>query len=127
MEDWRDARRSPTGAAQRAAVRSAEQAVSDAWIGQLVAAEYEAQVAVEICTRVRERLTTRLCVAEQVGDAQTIAETRRRLASADRVCAGALDTYAESRELLVEQMDQWLHATRMRFRESEDDRRVIGW
>ncbi|MBS2539999.1 hypothetical protein KGQ20_45380 [Catenulispora sp. NF23] len=127
MEDWTSARESTTGPAQRAAVRSAEQAVSDAWIGQLVAAEYEAQVAVEICTRVRERLTARLRVAEQVGDPLTIAETRRRLAAADRVCAGALDTYAESRDLLAEQLDRWLQATRMRFRESEDDRRVIGW
>lgn len=117
----------PTETAQRAAVRSAEQAVSDAWIGQLLLAEYEAHVTVDICTRVRERLASRLHVAERVGDPASIEETSRRLERADRACATALDTYSQSRELLAEQLDDWLCATRGRFREAEADRRVIGW
>lgn len=123
METSRDGH----GADQRAAVRSAEQAVSDAWIGQLLLAEYDAHVTVDMCTRIRARLADRLCVAEQVGDPSTIAETRRRLDSAERSCAAALDTYADSRELLAEQLEKWLHASRIRFREAEDDRRVVGW
>jgi hypothetical protein len=115
------------GADQRAAVRSAEQAVSDAWIGQLLLAEYEAHVRVDICTQVRGRLADRLRVAQQVGDPSTIAETRRRLEHVDRACANALDTYSESRELLAEQLEKWLHASRMRFREAQADRRVVGW
>jgi hypothetical protein len=115
------------GADRRAAVRSAEQAVSDAWIGQLLAAEYEAQVAAGICTQVRGRLADRLHAAEQAGDQAAIDETWRRLLSADQVCASALDTYAEAREVLAEQLEEWLRATRGRFREAEDDRRVVGW
>jgi hypothetical protein len=112
---------------QRAAVRSAEQAVSDAWIGQLLAAEYEAQVAAGICTQVRERLADRLRAAEQAGDHRTIEETRRKLERADQVCATALDTYVEARDVLAVQLEEWLRATRVRFREAEDDRRVVGW
>ncbi|ACU73042.1 hypothetical protein Caci_4178 [Catenulispora acidiphila DSM 44928] len=115
------------GTDQRAAVRSAEQAVSDAWIGQLLLAEYEAHVAVDICTRVREQLADRLRAAELSGDPPAIEETARRFANAEHACAVALDTYSESRDLLAEQLDDWLCATRMRFREAQDDRRVIGW
>jgi hypothetical protein len=115
------------GADQRAAVRSAEQAVSDAWIGQLLAAEYEAQVAAGICTKVRERLADRLRAAEKAGDRRAIEETRRKLECADQVCATALDTYAEAREVLAAQLEEWLRATRVRYREAEDDRRVVGW
>lgn len=115
------------GADQRAAVRSAEQTVSDAWIGQLLLAEHEAHLTVDVCTRVRERLADRLRVARQVGDPPAIQETARRLDRADHACAVALDTYSESRDLLAEQLENWLRATRMRFREAQDDRRVIGW
>jgi hypothetical protein len=123
METSRDGQ----GADQRAAVRSAEQAVSDAWIGQLLLAEYDAHVTVDIHTRIRARLADRLRVAERVGDPSTIAETRRRLDSAEQACAVALDTYSDSRELLAEQLDKWLAASRMRYREAEADRRVVGW
>jgi len=54
------------GADQRAAVRSAEQAVSDAWIGQLLLAEYDAHVTVDVCTRIRARLADRLCVVRSL-------------------------------------------------------------
>jgi kynureninase len=122
-----DVNRGGHGADQRAAVRSAEQAVSDAWVGQLVAAEYEAQVAAGICTRVRERLAERLRVALREGDTDAMEETSRRLECADRVCAAALDTYSEARAVLAEQLEDWLRATRVRYREAEDDRRVVGW
>lgn len=112
---------------QRAVVRSAEQAVSDAWIGELLLAEYEAHVTVDLCTWVRSRLADRLHVAEHVGDPASIQETSRRLERAERACANALDTYSQSRELLAEQLDDWLCSTRGRFREAEADRRVIGW
>ena len=115
------------GTEQRAAVRSAEQAVSDAWIGQLVAAEYEAQVAAGICTRVRERLAERLRVALREGDMAAMAEASRKLESADQVCAAARDTYSQARELVAEQLEDLLRATRVRYREAEDDRRVVGW
>src|SRR5947208_618506 len=98
MEDGRSARPSSTGADQRAAVRSAEQAVSDAWIGQLLLAEYEAHMTVDLCTRIREQLADRLRVAQQVGDPAAIDETWRRLESADRAYAAALDSYEESRD-----------------------------
>ena len=127
MEDRTGARPSSTGADQRAAVRSAEQAVSDAWIGQLLLAEYEAHATVDLCTRVRQRLTDRLRVAHQVGDPATIAETWRRLESADRAFGAALDSYEESRDLLAGQLEHWLSATRGRIREFEADRRVVGW
>jgi hypothetical protein len=122
-----DINRGQRGADQRAAVRSAEQAVSDALIGQLLAAEYEAQVAAGICTQVRQRLADRLRAAEVAGDYREVEETWRKLESADQVCATALDTYAEAHEVLAEQLEAWLRATRVRFREAEDDRRVIGW
>jgi hypothetical protein len=112
---------------QRAVVRNAEQAVSDAWIGQLLLAEYEAHVTVDLCTQVRRRLADRLQVAERVGDTSSIEETSRRLEHAERACATALDTYSQSRELLAEQLEDWLCATRDRVREAEADRRVIGW
>lgn len=115
------------GVDERAAVRSAEQAVSDAWIGQLLAAEYEAQVAADICTRVRERLADRLRVEQRAGEPAAVEQTRRRLECADRLCGDALDTYAEAREVLAGQLEAWLLATRGRFREAEDDRRVVGW
>ena len=67
------------------------------------------------------------CLCRRVGDPSTIAETRRRLESAERACAVALDTYSGSRELLAEQLEKWLHASRMRYREAEVDRRVVGW
>ena len=122
-----DINRGQRGADQRAAVRSAEQAVSDAWIGQLLAAEYEAQVAAGICTQVRERLADRLRTAEQAGDLPAIEETWRKLECANQVCTTALDTYAEARDLLAVQLEEWLRATRVRYREAEDDRRVVGW
>lgn len=127
MEDGRSARPSSTGADQRAAVRSAEQAVSDAWIGQLLLAEYEAHMTVDLCTRIREQLADRLRVAQQVGDPTTIDETWRRLEGADRAYADALDSYEESRDLLAGQLEDWLSATRGRIREFENDRRVVGW
>ncbi|MEY9928806.1 hypothetical protein ABH926_003445 [Catenulispora sp. GP43] len=115
------------GADQRAAVRSAEQAVSDAWIRQLLAAEYEAHATVDICTRARQQLADRLHVARRVGDPPAIEETARRLRDAEQACIAALDTYSESRDLLAEQLENWLCATRMRYRQAQDDRRVIGW
>jgi hypothetical protein len=127
MGSGRDGRQTSLGADQRAAVRSAEQAVSDAWIGQLLSAEYEARVRVDLCTRVRERLNDRLRRAMQAGDQPTIMETRRRIECADRVCAAALDTYAESREILADQLEMWLRATQVRSREAEVDRRIVGW
>ena len=123
METSRDGH----GADERAAVRSAEQAVSDAWIGQLLVAEYDAHVTVDICTRIWSRLVYLLCVAHQVPYPSTLPETRRRLDSAERACAVALDMYSDSRELLTEQLEKWLHASRMRYREAQADRRVIGW
>ncbi|MEY9894773.1 hypothetical protein ABIA35_004744 [Catenulispora sp. MAP12-49] len=115
------------GADQRAAVRSAEQAVGDAWIGQLLVAEYEAHISVDVCTRARQQLADRLRVAQRVGDPPAIEETARQLKRAEQACAAALDSYSESRDLLAEQLQNWLSATRMRFREAQADRRVIGW
>ena len=122
-----DINRDDRGLDQRAVVRSAEQAVSDAWIGQLLLAEYEAQSTVSLCTHVRERLVERLTVVQLVGDQQAVVETRRRLESANRACAAALDSYAETRKLLEAQLEEWVLNTRIRFREAEDDRRVVGW
>ena len=107
--------------------RSAERAGSDAGIGQWLLDEDEAQSTVSLCTHMRERLVERLNAVQLVGDQQAVRETRRRLDSANRACAVALDAYAEARQLLEAQLQEWVLTTRSRFREAEDDRRVVGW
>jgi len=83
--------------ARRAAVRSAEQTVADAWIGQLLLAENEAEVAVGACTRVRNRAAEQVRAAQRSGDLAALVRSQCALERADRACSRALEEYIQAR------------------------------
>jgi hypothetical protein len=67
----------------REAVRTAEQAVSDTWIGRLLLAESEAETVVGACAHVRERAARRVRAAQRRGDLAALVRAQTDLELAD--------------------------------------------
>jgi hypothetical protein len=114
------------GSARRHAVRTAEQTVADAWIGQLLLAENEAEVAVGACTRVRNRVAAQVRDAQRTGDLDALVRSQYALERADRACGRALEEYVHARTQLSEQLTEWACATQRRIRQAQADRSRAG-
>ena len=112
--------------ARRHAVRTAEQTVADAWIGQLLLAENEAEVAVGACTRVRNRAAAQVRAAQRAGDLAALVRSQRALERADRACGRALEEYTQARNQLSDQLTEWACATQRRIRQAQEDRSGAG-
>lgn len=124
---WQNAdSRDADGAARRQAVRTAEQTVADAWIGQLLLAENEAQVAVGASTRVRNRVAAQVRAAQRAGDLDALVRSQSALERADRACGRALEEYARARNQLSDQLTEWACATQRRIRQAQADRSGAG-
>lgn len=122
-----DGPRGPTpDPAARAAVREAEQAVGDAWIGQLVTAEHAASVRAAESLRICCRLAERLRASRDAGDDERAGELRARLDRADRRSAEVTAEYDGVRDLLVRELQDWALATRGRIAASRADRADRG-
>ncbi|MFL6114316.1 MAG: hypothetical protein ACJ786_23595 [Catenulispora sp.] len=107
-------------------MRTAEQTVADAWIGQLLLAENEAEVAVGACTRVRNRAAEQVRAAQRSGDLDALVRSQCALERADRACGRALEEYVQARTRLCEQLNEWACATRRRTRQAQADHSSAG-
>ena len=107
-------------------MRTAEQTVADAWIGPLLLAEKEAEVAVGACTRVRNRVAAQVRDAQRTGDLDALVRSQYALERADRACGRALEEYVHARTQLSEQLTEWACATQRRIRQAQADRSRAG-
>ena len=113
-------------AAAREAVRSAEQTVSDAWLGRLLLAESEAEATVGACTRARQRAAERVRSAQQTGDLNALTRSQTDLEHADRAWGGSLDAFERARTKLADELESWAAGTARRVREAWADRAIAG-
>ncbi|GAA1987117.1 hypothetical protein [Catenulispora subtropica] len=121
MDAW-EADEGSGGAADREAVRTAEQTVHDAWLGQLLLAEAESEATMAASTRVRHRVAERVRDAQRSGDLVSLARSQAELEHADRACGRALGEYAEARDQLARELAEWTDATAGRARQAWCDR-----
>lgn len=110
----------------RDAVRRAEQAVGDAWIGHLLLAEAESEATVGACSRVRDRVAERVRAAQRSGDLHALVRSQEDLERADRAWGHALDVYDGARARLAHELALWTDATASRARQAWADRPAVG-
>jgi hypothetical protein len=113
-------------AAAREVVRTAEQTVSDAWIGRLLSAESEADAVVGSCARVRERATDQVRAAQQAGDLTLIVHSQDSLELADAAWYRALDARAHAGTRLASELEMWSENTAHRVRQALSDQAEDG-
>lgn len=109
------------GAAEREAVRSAEQTVSDAWIGKLLLAESEAEAVVGACVRARERAAGRVRAAQEAGDPAGLARSQCDLEVADAGWGQALAAHKHAHTRLTRELSRWSQSTAHRVRQALAD------
>lgn len=116
----------PHWAAAREAVRTAEQTVSDAWLGRLLLAESEAEATVGACARTRQRAAERVRSAQRTGDLVALTRSQTDLEHADRAWGGSLAVYEHARAKLAHELERWADGTARRVREAWADRSIAG-
>lgn len=121
MDAWNTAGSGPGSAADREAVRTAEQNVSDAWIGRLLLAESETEAAVGACARVRERAAGQVRAAQRNRDLAGLVRSQAALENADAAWGRALETHECARGRLVRELAAWSEATARRLRQARAD------
>jgi hypothetical protein len=129
MHEWDTTRHRPApspAAARREAVRTAEQTVNDAWIGQLLLAEAESEATAGACARVRDRAVDRVRSAQCSGDLVALVQAQSELERADRVCEHAALAYDDARDRLARELADWTDATAQRARQAWADRPAAG-
>lgn len=110
------------GAADREAVRTAEQTVSDAWIGRLLMDESEAEAVVGACARARERAAGRVRAAQQAGDLAGLAQSQSELETADDGWRRARAIHEQAHSRLARELAMWSQCTAHRVRQALADR-----
>lgn len=116
----------PAGAAAHEAIRTAEQAVSDAWIGQLMLTESEAEAVVRACARVRQRAADRVRTAQRTGDLAALAESQSDLETADAGWGRALAAQERAGAHLTDELAIWSESTAQRVRQRLSERSTAG-
>lgn len=130
MTTWNISGPDPTGAgdseadqeADHEAVRTAEQAVSDAWIGRLLVAESEADAVLGACARVRQRAADRVRAAQRAGDLAELARSQSDLELADAGWGRAIAARDHVGEQLARELATWSESTAHRVRQRLSDR-----
>jgi len=107
-------------------VQVAEQAVSDAWIGQLLLAESEAETVAGACARVRERAAARVREAQRAGDLAALARFQGDLEAADAGWGRAVADHERARDRLVRELSGWSAGVASRIREAWADQQNAG-
>lgn len=110
----------------RAAVRTAEQTVADAWIGLLLAAETETATILDVHIRARGRVANRVQVAQRAGDPAALARSQTELEIADAACHQASQAHERSADQLARELRTWSGATAQRVRQALTDRSSAG-
>jgi len=103
------------------AVRAAEQAVSDAWIGQLLLAESETEAFLGAHTRVRQRAVKHVREAQRSGDLAALARSQTDLDLADAACGRAVAAHEHARTRLAHELTVWSRLTACRLRQARSD------
>ena len=106
----------------REAVRTAEQAVSDAWIGRLLVAESQAEAVLGACVRTRERAAGRVQAAWRSGDHAALAQAQTDLRTADTGCGRAWEAHEAAGAELVRELRVWSRSTASRVRQTLAER-----
>lgn len=115
-----------SGPVYREAVRTAEQTVSDAWIGRLLLAESEAEAVVGACARARERAAVKVRAAQQTGDLSGLARSQTDLERADAAWGQALAAHEHASGRLSRELAAWSESTAHRVRQALSDRSGAG-
>lgn len=127
MDAWSAAGRDPAAAAAaREVIRTAEQTVGDAWIGRLLLTESEAEAAVGVRTRLRERAACRVREAQRTGDLNALVRAQLDLEFADQAWSRAVEGYELARGRLAEELATWGEATANRVGQAWADRSAAG-
>lgn len=105
------------GAAAHEAIRTAEQAVSDAWIGRLMLAESEAEAVLSACARVRQRAAARVRGAQETGDLAALVASQNDLEIADAGWGRALAAQELAGAQLMDELAIWSECTAQRVRQ----------
>jgi hypothetical protein len=108
VDAWNAAGPEPASAGDREAVGTAEQTVSDAWIGELLLAESETQVVVRACVRVRKRTADRVRTAQRAGDLAALVRAQQ--------------THEHARARLAHELAVWSGGVARRGRQARADR-----
>jgi hypothetical protein len=106
----------------REAVRTAEQAVNDAWIGRLLVAESQAEAVLGACVRTRERAAGRVRAARRSGDPAALARAQTDLRTADTGCGRAWEAHEAAGAELVRELRVWSRSTASRVRQTLTER-----
>jgi hypothetical protein len=107
-------------------IQVAEQTVSDAWIGQLLLAESEAETVVGACARVRERAAGRVRAAQRAGDLAALIRLQGDLEAADAGWCRAVADHERARAGLVRELSGWSAGIASRVREARADQQNAG-
>lgn len=126
MDSWDTADAGFSGPMYREAVRTAEQTVSDAWIGRLLLAESEAEAVVGACARERERAVAKVRTAQQNGDLPGLARWQTDLEQADAAWGRALAAHERASGTLTRELAAWSESTAHRVRQALSDRSGAG-
>ena len=121
MDAWNTAGFGPADASARAAVRIAEQVVSDSWIGLLMLAERETLDIVHACALVAEQAAERVRAAQQSGDLSALVRAQADLETVDLACGQALRAHEQAHDRLTSELDLWSQTTARRVRQSLSD------
>jgi hypothetical protein len=112
---------SGNAAAQREAVRSAEQTVADAWIGQLLLAEAEAEAVVSVCDRKRQLAVEQIRIARRAGDISALAQAQSAFHRAAADCDESLQDFHHAGTRLAEHLTDWACFTQRRISQRQAD------
>ena len=126
MDSWEATGSERARAEDHEAVRTAEQTVSDAWIGRLLLAETEAGAVLGACARVRERAAGRVRAAQRSGDLSALVRSQTDLEQADAACRRALEAHEHARDRLAREHRLWAEANARRARPAPAGRSSTG-
>lgn len=126
MDSWDTADSGFSGPMYREAVRTAEQTVSDAWIGRLLLAESEAEAVVGACARARERAAAQVRTAQQSGDLPGLARSQTDLEQAHAAWGQALAAHEHASGRLSRELATWSESTAHRVRQALSERSGAG-
>jgi hypothetical protein len=121
VDAWKSAQPEPAGAADREAVRAAEQTVSDAWLGRLLLAESEAEAVLGARARDRERAADRVRAAQRARNLTVLVQSQIHLERADAAWAEAMEAHERAGEVLARELRAWSEGTAHRVRQALSD------